>query len=330
MVVITESAVRDAERKMKEYLDPLTGSISYSGADFKAMVFLPVSKKQLQNEVAALAAEKTLLEKDLYNLRNLWTTLSSNYALALQNSDTVGAQYYSDQLKKLNLRDIETMREQLEVINEQADQLARVSSTINAGQSIERAVELGDVQTITISSFREKFPVNTLGRVHAKSFTRGPRTFAGSMIFTVINKHALYDIVQAGLNMYNTGVSVAGSDSGYPENSTMVVDQLPPFDIILVASNEIGDNSYSAIYGVDITNDGTTMSIQDILTEQVMQFYCRDVDPLRPLSDERAILLPNEIAVRTASRVLKEEADELRQRNKDSIDRQLKRLNPFV
>lgn len=270
---------------------PIQGAVSFSGADYKTVVFLPWSKDKLNEEIRALEKIFGDTTEDLRNASSIMLE--------------------------------QRLREELEVTRERIMQLKDVATSVSKGESVTRPVTLGDLQTLSVSVHRDKRPVRGFGRVYAKSMTRGPRTIAGSMIFTVINKHALHELTAAKLKFYNTGVGEPGSDSSWPELSTVLVDQLPPFDITILASNEVGDNSYAVLYGVEIINEGTTMSIQDLLTESVMQFVARDYDPLRPLTEKRAVLSSiKEGQPLTANDPLKETLN--------SRARRKIRLNPFV
>lgn len=130
---------------------------------------------------------------------------------------------------------------------------------------------LANLQTISIQTHREKYPVRALGQSYVKGYTRGPRTIAGSMIFTVFNEHALASLIRA---MSSKG-SIYGEDNNL---STLIADQLPPIDLTIVFANEYGSLSQMAIYGVEFVNDSMTMSIEDLLTESVVNFVARDVD----------------------------------------------------
>ena len=48
---------------------------------------------------------------------------------------------------------------------------------------------LGTITTISYSLYRDKKQVNLIGRVNAGGFTKGTRTVAGTLIFTLINQH---------------------------------------------------------------------------------------------------------------------------------------------
>lgn len=130
---------------------------------------------------------------------------------------------------------------------------------------------LANLQTLSIQTHREKFPVRSMGTSYVKGYTRGPRTIAGSMIFTVFNEHALAGLIRA---MSSKG-SIYGEDS---DLSTLIADQLPPIDLTIIFANEYGSLSQMGIYGVEFVNDSMTMSIEDLLTESVVNFVARDVD----------------------------------------------------
>ncbi len=130
---------------------------------------------------------------------------------------------------------------------------------------------LANLQTLSIQTHREKYPVRSMGTSYVKGYTRGPRTIAGSMIFTVFNEHALASLIRA---MSSKG-SIYGEDN---QISTLIADQLPPIDLTIVFANEYGSLSQMGIYGVEFVNDGMTLSIEDLLTESVVNFVARDVD----------------------------------------------------
>ena len=135
----------------------------------------------------------------------------------------------------------------------------------------EKLITLGNVLTVSYSIFREKSPVRTLGRSHTKGYTAGPRTIAGSMIFVVFDRNPLYEIL-----------STLNYQDGPPQDrySTPVADQIPPIDLVLWFSNEYGHKSVLRLYGVEFLQEGQTHSINDLYTENVMQYVARDMDVL--------------------------------------------------
>ncbi len=141
-------------------------------------------------------------------------------------------------------------------------------------QKSSTTVVLATLQTLSLQTYREKMAVRALGNSYVKGYTRGPRTIAGSMIFTVFNEHALAKLIR----------SMSGKGSIYGERDTelssLIADQLPPIDLTIVVANEYGQLSQMGIYGLEFVNDGMTMSVEDILTEEVCQFVARDCDVL--------------------------------------------------
>lgn len=293
------SGERYYKERMKAYMDTLP-AVSYSGADIKAVVFLPMDNQDLFDERYAQTRRQVQLQEEL-------NTLYAHRGVAFDLEAT------GTELSRIDTA-INKLKRELQITQEYIKQLDdKVDQKHMRGL---KAHELGNLQTVTYSIHREKFPVRTLGRVYPKSYVRGSRTIAGSMIFTVIDQHVLWELLNANTHFYNTGVR--GTESAYPEFTTSLVDQLPPFDVTLLFANEVGDISYMVLYGVEIVNEGQTMSIQDLLTENVVQYVARDIDPLRRLYDERVTLHPD-APMPTASDVARE-----------SKARQTDRFNPFI
>jgi len=145
----------------------------------------------------------------------------------------------------------------------------RVNGTI---QSMD-VLELAEIQTISYSIHRENSPVRTLGHVNPRGFVKGGRTIAGSIIFTVFNEYAFYRIKEYRHIMAETGLFFAP-----------LADMLPPFDIVLTFFNEYGLGAKMKIYGVTIVDEGQTMSVDDLITEQTYTF-----NPMLLGSEESAV-----------------------------------------
>lgn len=131
----------------------------------------------------------------------------------------------------------------------------------------EAPLVLGELQTLSYSIHRENSPVRALGHVNPLGFVRGTRLIAGSLIFTVFDEYAFYRIGQ-----YSRAVS-----SGFHPLSDMV----PPFDISVTFHNEYGTGSTLRILGVTIVDEGQTMSVDDLITEQVYSFMARGIQPIK-------------------------------------------------
>lgn len=127
-------------------------------------------------------------------------------------------------------------------------------------------VVLGTITTISYSMFRNKKPVINIGRTNINGVTRGSRIFAGTMVFTVINQHWLREVIAQ-----DTCKDWLGQ---VPE---LKVDELPLFDIMLISANEYGAYCSMFIYGIDVTDEAQTLSLEDMFTENTFQFVARDI-----------------------------------------------------
>lgn len=134
---------------------------------------------------------------------------------------------------------------------------------------------IGTLQTITYSIHNEKIPVRTLGDMNMKNTVFGGRIIAGSMIFTVFNRHWLRELMTDYINIKGLG------DIHY------LSDELPPINITISMANEYGQNARLSLYGVTFINEGQVMSINDNYTENTFEFYAKDLDYLGAVSSTK-------------------------------------------
>jgi hypothetical protein len=268
---------------------------SYSGVDIKVVAHLygavetDRELEDLNNQVAEADAVKNALENflsdvngsglSLAEVRQVYSVNGKEAFLAAGGMDTasIGASaflaYYSPFVGD-PARTLVAMRSDADGYQ---SIIAGLQETVKAKEELLKkassTVVLATLQTLSVQTHREKFPVRGLGQSYVKGYTKGPRTIAGTMIFTLFHEHALAQLIRG---MSGKG-SVYGEDN---ELSTLIADQLPPIDLTIVFANEYGSLSQMAIYGVEFVNDGMTMSIEDLLTEDVVNFVARDVDVL--------------------------------------------------
>ncbi|RMH18620.1 MAG: hypothetical protein D6698_06725 [Gammaproteobacteria bacterium] len=119
-----------------------------------------------------------------------------------------------------------------------------------------RFVRLGTIQTLTLSSTRSIHPVRVLGRSSPIAYNRGARTFAGTLVFATLEEDPFAPVLRPGL-VERTAKS----------KELFFSDQLPPFDILITAANEMGQIARQGIFGITLTNYGTAYSIDDIYVE---------------------------------------------------------------
>jgi hypothetical protein len=55
---------------------------------------------------------------------------------------------------------------------------------------------------------------------------------------------------------------------------------LPPFDVTISFGNESGSFSKLRIYGITIVDEGSTMSVDDLITEQTFTYMARGIQPM--------------------------------------------------
>ncbi|MGM0165016.1 hypothetical protein [Enterococcus sp. DIV1059_2] len=162
-------------------------------------------------------------------------------------------------------------------------------------------VVIGTLQSITYSVTREKAPIYTMGDPNPKSFSRGKRGIAGSLVFTVFDRDSLKEIKSqslinaSGLNtssIHKTGTAPEGVSAAAGKSLDSIVsqwqtqrnpvytDEIPPFDITITFMNEYGQSASMIIFGVECLNEGMGMSVDDITTERAVTFVARAIEDL--------------------------------------------------
>lgn len=177
---------------------------------------------------------------------------------------------------------------------------------------------IGTLQGISYAVQREKAPIYVMGKVDPLSFSRGKRGIAGTIITLMLDSHIIKDpdspfsemglivdkdeIIASPLD--KTSASDTGSglqdlnqvdssfafdpanlDDSYQLSTAWYVDQLPPFDIVIVAANEYGKAATMRIYGIEILNEGSGFSIDDIVIENQMTYVCRTILPWQKMGE---------------------------------------------
>ena len=140
-----------------------------------------------------------------------------------------------------------------------------VTATYPGTQSGE-TITLGELQTLSYSIHRENAPVRELGHVSPVGFIKGSRTIAGSMVWTNFNHYGWYRIERLK-EQINKG--------NYP-----IADMLPPLDITVTFANEFGKISGLRVMGVTFTDEGMTMSVDDLIIESVVNYMARNIQPI--------------------------------------------------
>jgi len=198
--------------------------------------------------------------------------------------------------------------------------LSSYSRTYNSFSGTDMMVTLGghligEIQGISYTVQREKAPVYTMGSADPRSFSRGKRGIAGSIIFMVFDRSAMLDAfgdtaflawvnepagqsnvigLQATVPAITlNGLTKAGGTFGSVIGNNglnqitldkvlarpIYHDQILPFEIVITAASEYGNNASMKIHGVEIMNCGSGMSIDDITTDEACTFIARAITP---------------------------------------------------
>lgn len=182
---------------------------------------------------------------------------------------------------------------------------------------------IGELQAVTYSVSREKAPVYTMGSAEPRSFSRGKRGIAGTLVFTVFNRDALIEEFKGKLNGETTGVQKfkaernsdsdvnflsveqwdaemsnyagvgdqTGASIGNVSDLTskyqpIYADEILPFDITITFANEYGQRAVLVIYGVELLNEGSGYSIDSVTTEKAYTFVARKIDYMKSLDND--------------------------------------------
>ena len=176
--------------------------------------------------------------------------------------------------------------------------------------------ELGSMQAISYAIQREKAPIYVMGSVDPKSFSRGKRGIAGTMISLMLDKHFLEHegftnadkplldkseifadpnkafATESARGAYSNSLTrvdgnaninaltgTGSADQDYASARPFYVDQILPFDVAIVAVNEYGQRATMKLFGCEILNEGSGFSIDDIVVENQMTYVCRTILP---------------------------------------------------
>jgi len=195
-----------------------------------------------------------------------------------------------------------------------------------AGTDIQAVLDgrpIGNLMGISYSVTREKAPIYTMGSVDPRGYSRGKRGIAGSLVFTIFDRSALSALTDkdqprharyfakftdvanpgdfaasggTGMGRENTADMVEAAQGSLDAQGALFysdlrnvnyVDQMPPFDIVLSAENELGTRMFMQILGVELLNQGSGVSVDDIVIESQMTFVARSIIDWKYLDNAR-------------------------------------------
>lgn len=238
---------------------------SYSGSDARAFAFYPSS---FSNQAAPGVAD---------SLKGLYVKKAEAIEAVIQTGNS---------------------RPSLERLQSIEKKIAEEEAKIAKG-----LIFLESLATISYQVHEPKAPVRALGFRAPKGFARSVRTIAGTMIFIVVEDHPLRKLMELGstshFNEHSTSYSLdlKTKGNGYigekgsiqQDNTVSVSTLLKPFNLLVQYSTEMHKGSDDGISykpapiasymleNVEIISEGITTSVNDMVTEVVMQFHAHNV-----------------------------------------------------
>lgn len=139
-----------------------------------------------------------------------------------------------------------------------------------------------------------------MGSANPRSFSRGKRGIAGSMVFIMFDRNALYNLMQVStyvahsdenaVRVVQNGLSALTLNNLDQDPNVVAylatpiyADQIPPFDISLTGANEVGQIATMSLYGCEFLNEGSGISVDDIVNEQAFTYVCQDMKGWTPI-----------------------------------------------
>jgi hypothetical protein len=150
-----------------------------------------------------------------------------------------------------------------------------------------------------------------MGNADPRSFSRGKRGIAGTLVFAQFDHDALlvglqdhlrnnkvfhriggdintkamtieeWDAQMSNLANKNSGSNTTTQDAVQRTQAVaiktdpVIADEIPPFDITISMANEYGKAAVMILYGVEILNQGGQYSMDNIMTQQACTFVAR-------------------------------------------------------
>lgn len=130
-----------------------------------------------------------------------------------------------------------------------------------------RPIDVGTASLISYSIYREKKQIRTIGAINTKGITKGPRTVSGRMVFTVVREH-IVEMIKRELP-YMRSIK------------NLIMDELPPFDVLVSFGNEYGASAGLVIQGVTFVDEQKTLTVDDLYTENIFTYLARDIEVMK-------------------------------------------------
>ena len=186
---------------------------------------------------------------------------------------------------------------------------------------------VGELQAISYNTTREKGPIYTMGSPDPRSFARGKRAVSGTLVFATFDHTAVLNYFKdkkfwankadiqyawgngtqglltetsnaafdAGSQYVDQGFvgedgNIQGADQTRKHVNAWYPDQIPPFNVYIAGSNELGTISKKAILGVELMNEGGGVSVDDLMLAEQYTYMARGITPWTKVTGQRQTL----------------------------------------
>lgn len=154
-----------------------------------------------------------------------------------------------------------------------------------------KAIQLKSVATVSVSVYDAKAPVRALGHKNVLGYTGSIRTVAGSIVFVVVEEHPLNDLMRLNHSRYHLD-NVDKQVSYVPKHKvggTYPIGSISPFTLMLLYHNEIGNGAGLEIDNIEFVSEGIVTSVNDMVTEVVVQFVATGFRQLKGTGPNKVI-----------------------------------------
>lgn len=156
----------------------------------------------------------------------------------------------------------------------------------------ESVIHLENIATVSVSMYEAKAPVRRLGHAAPVGFTGNIRTIAGSLIFIVTTTHPLAEVMKS-FEKFEKHEDDNKTLKGFNNTNTYFNSgMIKPFKLMLMYKNEVGDGAGLRINNIEFVSEGIVTSVNDIVSEVVLQFVATDIDQLEV---EKKLITPEEL-----------------------------------
>lgn len=152
--------------------------------------------------------------------------------------------------------------------------------------------QLKSIATVSVSIYDAKAPVRALGHRSVKGYTGSIRTVAGSIVFIVVEGHPLEDLMDKNFGRYHADLNDLQAERlpNKTVGNSYAIGGILPFNLMLMYKNEIGNSAGLEIDNLEFVSEGIVTSVNDMVTEVVVQFVATDFRQLtRAKKDENQL-----------------------------------------